>query len=200
MKFSLLMLSAILGITLSEPQPQFFRGFGRGIRNFFGGGNRFRPNSVRSNSGRSCSSGQPNHDFEGKRYLVSWRTGCTQFGQPQGAAYCRASGMRPISLDTVSKENHFKSLVSSERQKYFWTGGTVNHRNPLSSSTITWPSGAETSSNSWSHTGGAGRPQPDNRERNEACLGVLNNFYNDGVKFHDISCHHRKPIICEPRN
>jgi hypothetical protein len=28
-------------------------------------------------------------------------------------------------------------------------------------------------------------------------LGVLNNFYNDGVKLHDISCHHTKPVICE---
>ena len=43
----------------------------------------------------------------------------------------------------------------------------------------------------------AGRPQPDNREGNERCLGVLNNFYQDGVKFHDIACHHRKPVICE---
>ena len=43
----------------------------------------------------------------------------------------------------------------------------------------------------------AGRRQPDNREGNEFCVGVLNNFYNDGVRFHDIACHHRKPIICE---
>ena len=31
----------------------------------------------------------------------------------------------------------------------------------------------------------AGRAQPDNREGDETCLAVLNNFYNDGVKFHD---------------
>ena len=43
----------------------------------------------------------------------------------------------------------------------------------------------------------ANRPQPDNRDGNEFCLAVLNNFYNDGVRFHDVSCHHRKPIICE---
>ena len=43
----------------------------------------------------------------------------------------------------------------------------------------------------------ANRPQPDNREGDEVCLAVLNNFYNDGVRFHDVSCHHRKPIICE---
>ena len=42
-----------------------------------------------------------------------------------------------------------------------------------------------------------GQRQPDNREGDETCLAVLNNFYNDGVKFHDVSCHHRKPVICE---
>ena len=39
----------------------------------------------------------------------------------------------------------------------------------------------------WSHTGGAGEPQPDNRElrvegkHDEACIAMLNNFYADGV-------------------
>ena len=38
----------------------------------------------------------------------------------------------------------------------------------------------------WSHTGGAGQAQPDNREQvrqggeEEACMAVLNNFYGDG--------------------
>ena len=43
----------------------------------------------------------------------------------------------------------------------------------------------------------AGRRQPDNREGNEFCVAVLNNFYSDGVKMHDVSCHHKKPTICE---
>jgi hypothetical protein len=42
-----------------------------------------------------------------------------------------------------------------------------------------------------------GRSQPDNREGNERCLGVLNNFYKDGVKAHDIACSHKKAVICE---
>ena len=39
---------------------------------------------------------------------------------------------------------------------------------------------------SWSHTGGLGVPQPDNREETqqggetESCMAVLNNFYGDG--------------------
>ena len=47
------------------------------------------------------------------------------------------------------------------------------------------------------------RRQPDNREKiqsggeDEACLAVLNNFYGDGIKWHDVACHHEKPIVCE---
>lgn len=47
-----------------------------------------------------------------------------------------------------------------------------------------------------------GKPQPDNREAiqggaPENCLAVLNQFYNDGVNWHDVACHHKKPWICE---
>jgi hypothetical protein len=48
----------------------------------------------------------------------------------------------------------------------------------------------------WSSTGIKGQPQPDGGSQ-ETCLAVLNNVYNDGVKFHDVSCPHRKPTICE---
>ena len=47
------------------------------------------------------------------------------------------------------------------------------------------------------------RPQPDNREQrklggeDEACIAILNNFYGDGLKWHDVGCSHKKPIICE---
>lgn len=99
--------------------------------------------------------------------------------------------MRPISIDSSAKEREFLRLVGQEQQKYFWTGGNVNRGN------IRWPSGRRYNNVRWSNTGGAGRSQPDNREGNEFCLAVLNNFYNDGVRFHDVSCRHRKPIICE---
>lgn len=181
-------LLLVSSLALASAQPQGFFG---GIRNIFRGQ---RPRGGRQNGGGSCRANRPNHSFGGRDYLVSWREGCTSFSSGEGANFCRSVGMRPISLDTPQKENHFLGLVSRERQKYFWTGGNVNHgRNP----SIRWASGRTTTSNKWSNTGGANRPQPDNREGNESCLAVLNNFYNDGVKFHDVSCHHRKPIICE---
>lgn len=39
----------------------------------------------------------------------------------------------------------------------------------------------------WSYTGGYNQAQPDNREaaqgNDESCLSILNNFYNDGLKW-----------------
>lgn len=99
--------------------------------------------------------------------------------------------MRGISLDSAAKEREFLGLVAKDRQRYFWTGGKVNRGN------IKWPSGKRYNDVNWSNTGGAKRPQPDNREGDEFCVAVLNNFYADGIRFHDVSCHHRKPIICE---
>lgn len=54
----------------------------------------------------------------------------------------------------------------------------------------------------WSETGGIGLPQPDDREykqngAHENCLAVLNQFYNDGVNWHDVACHHKKSFVCE---
>ena len=73
----------------------------------------------------------------------------------------------------------------------------------------------------WSQTGGAGEPQPDNRElrvegkHDEACIAMLNNFYADGVVslmqqtkamqylhltgqvWHDVACYHKKWFVCE---
>ncbi len=60
----------------------------------------------------------------------------------------------------------------------------------------------------WSHTGHKtkiqGKPvaQPDNAEFDinesvEACMGILNDIYEDGIKWHAIACYHRKPFICE---
>lgn len=54
----------------------------------------------------------------------------------------------------------------------------------------------------WSQTGHTKVPQPDNAEfdinqTSESCMGVLNNIYNDGIKWHDIACYHKKPVVCE---
>ena len=149
--------------------------------------------SGSSSSSGGCQSGSnaPNYDFQGRRYLVSWKLGCTKFTQSEAAAFCRRSGMSALSLDSAAEERNFLKLMSSAGQRYLWTGGKVR------GGRITWPSGGRRQGVAWSHTGGDGRQQPDNRVGNEVCLAILNNFYDDGVKFHDVSCHHKKAVICE---
>ena len=56
--------------------------------------------------------------------------------------------MRPISLDSSSKEREFLGLVAREGQKYFWTGGNVR------GGRISWPSGRSHNNVNWSNTGG----------------------------------------------
>merc|ERR1712106_992275 len=153
-------------------------------------GNR-RPKAGGSGGGCRGGGQKPNHKYQGKDFLISWRVGCSKFKQSEGEAFCRANNMIPISLDSPAKEKEFLGLVAKDRQRYFWTGGKVNNGN------IKWPSGKRYNDVNWSNTGGAKRPQPDNREGDEFCSAVLNNFYADGIRFHDVSCHHKKPIICE---
>lgn len=98
-----------------------------------------------------------------------------------------------MSLDDKEKAEHFLRLVGTDRAPYFWSGGELDSRSRV----LTWPSGAteavQKGKHPWSFTGRTG-PQPDGGER---CLAVLNNVYRDGVKFHDVACHHRKPTVCE---
>ncbi|ERL87951.1 hypothetical protein D910_05339 [Dendroctonus ponderosae] len=82
-------------------------------------------------------------------------------------------------------------LLPNEVNGWFWTA-TLEKLAPAT----------QRDQNDWSPTGGIGKPQPDNREpqqggAEENCLAVLNQFYNDGVHWHDVACHHVKPFVCE---
>merc|ERR1712012_388583 len=182
-------------------QPQRLRtGRQRNLRNN-NNSSRGRNNNNNNNNRRpkqnnnKCRGGgqQPNHKYQGRDVLISWRVGCSKFTQSQAERFCADNNMVAVSLDSRAKEDHFLGLVAKDRQRYFWTGGKVNNGN------IRWPSGRRYNNVNWSNTGGADSPQPDNREGDEFCLAVLNNFYADGIRFHDVSCHHKKPVICEAR-
>jgi hypothetical protein len=77
---------------------------------------------------------------------------------------------------------------------WFWSGSGVR---------LGVAPGDERVEGDWGPTGGGGDRQPDNREleltgdNDEACLAVLNNYYKDGVVWHDIACYHKKSFVCE---
>eukprot|EP00096_Caligus_rogercresseyi_P015503 TRINITY_DN7931_c0_g1_i1.p1 TRINITY_DN7931_c0_g1~~TRINITY_DN7931_c0_g1_i1.p1 ORF type:complete len:191 (-),score=31.90 TRINITY_DN7931_c0_g1_i1:81-653(-) len=149
-----------------------------------------------------CEHAQPNFlGADGKKYLLTFLNGCKSFTGEEADAYCVANGGHAISIDTTAKGNFVVELMAKYAQRYIWTSGRVDHANQL----VRWASGAsegyQRGTRFWSHTGGSSKtqdiPQPDNRDGNEVCLGVLNNFYADGIKWHDVGCSHKKPTICE---
>ncbi|KAF2361927.1 C-type lectin-like [Trinorchestia longiramus] len=154
------------------------------------GRQRFQP---RQNSFGGSSA--PVHDRNGrKEYHYSWRgNGGSQLTGQGAASYCRGlgPGWSAVNINNGNENSYVYRVIQGERLDYIWTGGFRSGRG------WSWADGSGFGFADWSHTGGARRAQPDNREGNEVCLAILNNFYGDGVKWHDVACSHRKPVICE---
>ncbi|KAJ4436331.1 hypothetical protein ANN_18962 [Periplaneta americana] len=115
-------------------------------------------------------------------YFFSWEHGPTRSLEVDwldARNICRRHCMDAVSMETPQENEFIKQRIA--RAKI----GPTTQRN----------------SGDWSHTGGFGQAQPDNREaaqgNDESCLSILNNFYNDGIKWHDVACHHLKPFVCE---
>jgi len=138
-----------------------------------------------------------------------------------GRNYCREHCMDLVSLETEDKNDFFINWLLENDLPYIWTSGRLCDfkgcdRPDLKPAIINgwfWTASnkkiAPTNSTPakwefqpWSPTGHTKDPQPDNAEydinkSSESCLGLLNNIYQDGVKWHDIACYHKKPFLCE---
>merc|ERR1711936_912727 len=134
------------------------------------------------------------HTWRGETFLLSWREDETSFTWDEAKKYCSMKGMMMVSLDNPAKREHLLQVVADDGAPYFWAGGKVS----LDKTLLRWVNGMVEEivrgDHPWSHAGTRGA-QPDG-QRAEHCLAVLNNFYNDGVKYHDVGCKHRKPTIC----
>lgn len=133
--------------------------------------------------------------------------------------YCRKFCMDSITIDSEAENQMVKTILRRESIAYIWTGGhKCNFRGcerkdlqPAIENGWYWaPTGirlrppGQCQECDWSNTGGSGEPQPDNREfrstsggEDEACIAILNNFYQDGIRWHDVGCRHTKPVICQ---
>ncbi|XP_049771560.1 uncharacterized protein LOC126146138 isoform X1 [Schistocerca cancellata] len=166
-----------------------------------------------------CAQRKIHEHFNGKGYFFSWKDSQTQTPEDWlgGRNWCRMRCMDLVSLETTAENEFIKKRIVEGNQRYIWTSGRLcdfkgcdrPDLQPLHINGWFWtaeltrlPPTTDRHQNDWSHTGGLNRPQPDNREPQqggapENCLAVLNNFYNDGVHWHDVACHHRKPFVCE---
>ena len=56
--------------------------------------------------------------------------------------------------------------------------------------------------NGWSSTGPLNKPQPDGILKadgfgEQACTALLDDFFGDGLRWHDTKCNDRRHIVCE---
>jgi len=160
----------------------------------------------------------------GHYYFFSWEHGPTRSHERDwldARNICRKHCQDLVSLETQDESQFVYNAMSAKNIKYIWTSGRKCNfdgcdrpdlQPPIvngwfwSGSSARIPPTNDTFSGAWngdwSPSGGGGQRQPDNREfaetrTDEACIAVLNNFYNDGIKWHDVACHHVKPWVCE---
>jgi len=144
-----------------------------------------------------------------------------------GRNICREYCMDLVSLETPTENELIEKFLVDNDLPYIWSAGRLCNfkgcdREDLQPPTVNgwfWSGSgvkmAPTNSTPpgwsyqpWSFTGhktqfeGKNVSQPDNAEfdingSTEACMGLLNDIYDDGVKWHDIACYHTKPFICE---
>jgi len=172
---------------------------------------------------KDCKNRIHHTTFGNHGYFFSWENKVTEnltVAWFTGRNICRRHCMDLVSLES-SEENEFvKARMIKSANRFFWTSGRkCNFKGcdredlkPVIVKGWFWSgSGVRLGVNAagdhvegdWSPTGGADEPQPDNRElkltgqNDEACLAVLNNYYTDGVVWHDIACYHKKPFVCE---
>ncbi|XP_049812538.1 uncharacterized protein LOC126259649 [Schistocerca nitens] len=173
---------------------------------------------------RSCANRVRHSTYRDARgvahaYFFSWEHGPTRSLEVDwldARNICRRHCMDAVSLETPQENEFIKQRIARGNVRYIWTSGRKCNfagcdRADLQPANINgwfWSgSGAkigptnQRNTGDWSYTGGFGQAQPDNREaaqgNDESCLSILNNFYNDGVKWHDVACHHVKPFVCE---
>jgi len=139
----------------------------------------------------------------------------------EGRNFCREYCMDLVSLETQEENDFFIDYLERNDLDYIWTSGRLcdfpgcdrPDLQPVSVNGWFWTGSnkkiAPTNSTPatwdyqpWSPTGHLEIPQPDNAEEDingskESCLGLLNNIYSDGIKWHDIACYHPKPFMCE---
>ena len=135
----------------------------------------------------------------GKSYHFSWLAvgRDRKWTWEEARNYCRDFCMDSISISSRAENDWVKNVLRNNELDYIWTGGRKCNfagceradLQPAIENGWYWaptgqrmPPPASCPYCGWSRTGGLGTSQPDNREqrqggRDEACVAVLNNFY-----------------------
>merc|ERR1711937_85400 len=161
----------------------------------------------------------------GHHYFLSWRSTWHKYEDWDwfnGRNFCRERCMDLVSFDMPGEFELIKKIMARDKVDSIYSSGRkCNFKGceGAGNSQIP-PTDRDDEDTAWSPTGRSGDRQPDNFEGvkqgkieiegdkgvtiegfqeyyDEACLAVLNNKYQDGIKWHDVACYNRMAIICE---
>jgi hypothetical protein len=110
----------------------------------------------------------------GKNYFFSWLHEPTKNAEVDwfmARNFCARNCMKLVSLESPAENYFVKQRLAQARQKYIWTSGTRPEGQGNNPNAWFWSGSGvrigptnSRAAGDWSHTGGGGRQQPDNRE------------------------------------
>ena len=140
-------------------------------------------------------------------YWLSWRSTDLDNAQKtwfEADKVCKSFCMALVSIESQEEHEYLAKQVADGNIYGSWTGGRQCRAEGCQDpdGQVQWVFepirklfknlGFE----AWSESGRMGA-QPDNLTGQEKCVAVLNDWYDDGVAWHDIECEDKMPFICE---
>lgn len=117
---------------------------------------------------------------------------------------CQRFCMDLANIESKDEDNFIQHFVKRDKVYGLWIGGqTCQDESCITDKKVSWiwqPTRNQIDENgysNWSPRGARGTRQPDDYTNNEACLAILNNWYDDGAKWHDLECGDVFPFVCE---
>jgi len=163
----------------------------------------------------------------GKSYWFSWDSDEATLSNARwnwftARNYCRKRCMDLVSIESQQEQNFVGQNMARAGVREVWTSGRLCDKEvdgcdqprfqPYNINGWFWAATLATMGstnvfngrkfNGWSATGPSGREQPDGILKqdgfgNQACMALLDNFFNDGLSWHDTKCNDRRHIVCE---
>lgn len=144
--------------------------------------------------------------FNGQSFWLSWTSRSEpQLSWEKARAKCQEFCMDLVVIENKETDDFVSDLIKRSRLYGVWTGGqkckNEQCMSPDRKNVWVWEPPRRFISHdryrNWSNNGAKGQDQPDDFDSSEDCLAVLNDWYEDGVAWHDLQCEDHLPFICQ---
>jgi len=163
----------------------------------------------------------------GKTYWFSWNSDEAVLTNARwnwftARNYCRKRCMDLVSFESEEEMDFVGGVMKRNNVREIWTSGRLCDKEvdgcdaprfqPYNIRGWFWASTLQGMGdtnvfrgrkfNAWSNSGPEGRAQPDGLLKadgfgQQACMALLDNFFRDGLSWHDTKCNDRRLIVCE---